>query len=166
MLGVIVATSLSWASPCTPSSLRTLRPRMALAQPAALPRSAYENAEPMLSGLQGRALLVEAEDVPSKNQVRAVVPDHCFKRSTLRSLAHLVQSLMCTAACAAGGLLLPLKAWALPLWVGYAAVTGTTAMGLWVLAHECGHGAFSDNRRLQDSIGCDARHRPRLVSCH
>jgi len=22
-------------------------------------------------------------------------------------------------------------------------VTGTVAMGLWVLAHECGHGAFS-----------------------
>ena len=26
-------------------------------------------------------------------------------------------------------------------------------MGLWVLAHECGHGAFSDNRRLQDAVG-------------
>ena len=26
-------------------------------------------------------------------------------------------------------------------------------MGLWVLAHECGHGAFSKNKTLQDSVG-------------
>lgn len=26
-------------------------------------------------------------------------------------------------------------------------------MGLWVLAHECGHGAFSSNKKLQDAIG-------------
>ena len=107
----------------------------------------------MLSGLQGRALLVEAEDVPSKAQVRAVVPDHCFKRSTPRSLGHLAQSLVCTAACAATGLLIPLKAAWWPLWTAYACVTGTAAMGLWVLAHECGHGAFSDNRMLQDGVG-------------
>ena len=61
------------------------------------------------------------------------------------------QSLLCTAACVAAGLLIPLQAAFLPLWLGYAAVTGTVAMGLWVLAHECGHGAFSDNRLLQVS---------------
>ena len=75
----------------------------------------------MLSGLQGQALRVEAEDVPSKggvravvpepyydrsptrtrtrtranpnpnpSQVRAVVPEHCYRRSTLRSLGYLV----------------------------------------------------------------------------
>ena len=26
-------------------------------------------------------------------------------------------------------------------------------MGLWVLAHECGHGAFSKDRHLQDAVG-------------
>ena len=26
-------------------------------------------------------------------------------------------------------------------------------MGLWVLAHECGHGAFSKNKALQDGVG-------------
>ena len=44
---------------------------------------------------------------------------------------------------------IPLHAAFLPLWLCYAVVTGTVAMGLWVLAHECGHGAFSDNRLLQ-----------------
>ena len=27
------------------------------------------------------------------------------------------------------------------------------AMGCWVVAHECGHNAFSDNRQLQDAVG-------------
>ena len=63
------------------------------------------------------------------------------------------QSLLCTAACVAVGLRIPLSAAFLPLWLCYAGVTGTVAMGLWVLAHECGHGAFSDNRLLQDAVG-------------
>jgi omega-6 fatty acid desaturase (delta-12 desaturase) len=35
----------------------------------------------------------------------------------------------------------------------YAIVTGTVATGVWVVAHECGHGAFSDNKLLQDAVG-------------
>jgi omega-6 fatty acid desaturase (delta-12 desaturase) len=43
--------------------------------------------------------------------------------------------------------------WTLPIWAAYSAVTGTVAMGLWVLAHECGHGAFSTDKKLQDAVG-------------
>ena len=35
----------------------------------------------------------------------------------------------------------------------YALVAGTCATGSWVVAHECGHGAFSDNKTLQDTVG-------------
>jgi len=42
---------------------------------------------------------------------------------------------------------------AIPLWVAYAVVLGTIATGVWVVAHECGHGAFSDNKLLQDTVG-------------
>jgi omega-6 fatty acid desaturase (delta-12 desaturase) len=50
-------------------------------------------------------------------------------------------------------LYLPLTwAWA-PLWVLYAVVAGTAACGAWVVAHECGHDAFSSNRKLQDGVG-------------
>jgi omega-6 fatty acid desaturase (delta-12 desaturase) len=112
-----------------------------------------ETVEPLLSGLNGKALRVEPEDVPTKGAVRAVVPDHCFKKDTRRSMAHLAQSAILTAACTGVGLAaLPLKLGQL-FWAPYAAVTGTVAMGLWVLAHECGHGAFSDNRFLQDAVG-------------
>ena len=32
-------------------------------------------------------------------------------------------------------------------------VIGTAGIGMWVTAHECGHGAFSDNRILQTCVG-------------
>jgi omega-6 fatty acid desaturase (delta-12 desaturase) len=40
-----------------------------------------------------------------------------------------------------------------PVWLAYAAVTGTVWTGMWVIAHECGHGAFSDNKFIQDTVG-------------
>ena len=52
-----------------------------------------------------------------------------------------------TAALAAA--FLPLQASWWPAWVAYALVNGTIATGCWVVAHECGHNAFSDNRTLQ-----------------
>ena len=35
----------------------------------------------------------------------------------------------------------------------YAVVMGTVATGLWVLAHECGHGAFGSSRWQNDAVG-------------
>lgn len=58
--------------------------------------------------------------------------------------------------------LLPLS-WAyLPIWIIYAAVNGTVATGLWVLGHECGHHAFSDNNLANDVLGY-LLHTPLLV---
>jgi len=37
--------------------------------------------------------------------------------------------------------------------LAYAAVAGTVATGCWVVAHECGHNAFSDNRLIQNTVG-------------
>lgn len=51
------------------------------------------------------------------------------------------------------GTQIPTQLWAAPLWLIYGVVTGTVAMGLWVIAHECGHNAFHPNRKLENSIG-------------
>jgi len=51
------------------------------------------------------------------------------------------------------GTRIPLTATATPLWLLYGLITGTVAMGCWVLAHECGHGAFHPNRRLEAAVG-------------
>ena len=43
-------------------------------------------------------------------------------------------------------------AW-LPAWAAYWYVAGTIWTGCWVIAHQCGHNAFSDNKVLQDTVG-------------
>jgi len=136
---------------------RTASPVFAvLADPIAEPRYAdiaeRENL-PGLSGLQGKAMLVEKSDVPTKNEVRKAVPDHLYVKDTKKSLLYAAMSLAEGAACLALGTLIPLKLAALPLWILYAAVTGTVWTGMWVVAHECGHNAFSNNKLIQDSVG-------------
>lgn len=148
----VFASAVVLAFACRPSSSLYVQRRIHHAS-RALPGMGITAVEPMLSGLNGKALQVEMDDVPSKAEVRAVVPDHCYTRQTGRSLIYLAQSLIGTAGCTILGIAaLPLKL-GLPFWCFYATLTGTVAMGNWVLAHECGHGAFSDNRRLQDAIG-------------
>jgi len=110
------------------------------------------------SGLKGQALSLTPSSFPTAQKLRSVIPKDCFSPDTLTSLSYLSVSLVGTTLCTLFGsqILLPTigtSLWTLPLWSAYAAVTGTVAMGLWVLAHECGHGAFSKNKTLQDAVG-------------
>ncbi len=88
------------------------------------------------------------------SEIRAAIPNECFERSLTRSLAYTAMSLALTGATGlAAWQLLPLTwAWS-PLWVAYAVVAGTFAVGAWVVAHECGHGAFCENDRVQNTVG-------------
>lgn len=90
--------------------------------------------------------------------MRAVIPEDCFESDTATSLGYLSVSVFGTALCTYVGANLldtlpPENLLTLPFWTAYSAVTGTVAMGLWVLAHECGHGAFSKNKTIQDTVG-------------
>eukprot|EP00546_Thalassionema_frauenfeldii_P012077 CAMPEP_0178915568 /NCGR_PEP_ID=MMETSP0786-20121207/12097_1 /TAXON_ID=186022 /ORGANISM="Thalassionema frauenfeldii, Strain CCMP 1798" /LENGTH=481 /DNA_ID=CAMNT_0020588689 /DNA_START=185 /DNA_END=1630 /DNA_ORIENTATION=- len=119
------------------------------------------------SGMNGKALTWKDEDYPSATELRSVIPKDCFEPDTATSLKYLSVSVVGTAVCTWIGfnVLLPLlpptellsnpllAVFGTAVWSTYAAVTGTVAMGLWVLAHECGHGAFSKNVALQDTIG-------------
>jgi len=109
------------------------------------------------SGLKGKALSLSPEDFPKAKDIKAVIPKDCFQPETAKSLGYLAVSSVATAACTAVGVsmlgVIGTSIWTLPIWTAYSAVTGTVAMGLWVLAHECGHGAFSPDKKLQDTIG-------------
>ena len=107
------------------------------------------------SPLQGKAL--ENNPVPTLAEVKAAIPKECFVRNTPLSLAYAAMDLVFTSICAFVGYkyILPLgfKPITLLAWIPYAIATGTAAIGMWVTAHECGHGAFSNNKRLQDFVG-------------
>lgn len=94
------------------------------------------------------------DELPTKKEVFAAIPEHCYKRDTAKSMMYAFISTALTLACGAFAyFFIPLKLAYWPAWVAYALVTGTVATGCWVVAHECGHGAFSDNRALQDAVG-------------
>jgi fatty acid desaturase len=108
------------------------------------------------SGLKGQALSLDT--FPTASEIRAVLPEGSYEPDTVRSLGYLSVSLIGTALCTALGVAMlsvlnPANPLTWPMWALYSAVTGTVAMGLWVLAHECGHGAFSKNKALQDAVG-------------
>ena len=81
--------------------MRAVRsPAMVAAEPLAASYDLSELPEGMpLSGLQGKAMFVEASDIPTKKQVRDAVPAHCFKRNTAKSMMYAIISVLQSAAC-------------------------------------------------------------------
>ena len=105
------------------------------------------------SGLKGKALEINSSDIPSLNDIKNVLPSYCFSVSTKTSLRYLFQSITIQAFILALGLLIPFSVKMIPIWILYSIISGTTAMGFWVIAHECGHGAFSKNKKLETFVG-------------
>ena len=69
-------------------------------------------------------------------------------------MAYAAMSLALTLGTAAlAWLYIPLSWVWLPAWLAYAYVNGTIAVGLWVVAHECGHRAFAKETTVQDTVG-------------
>lgn len=89
------------------------------------------------------------------SQLKAVIPAHCFKRNTLTSLKYTVNDLIFVAIFYYMSTLIPsAPEWSqYLLWPLYWAAQGCVCTGLWVIAHECGHRAFSDNTFLGDCVG-------------
>jgi hypothetical protein len=105
-----------------------------------------------LSGLKGKALI--DKEFPTKKQVFDAMPANTWDRDDKLSLMYAAISTALTLGTGAlAWMFLPLKMSFLPLWAAYWWAAGTIATGCWVIAHECGHGAFSDNKKLQDFVG-------------
>ncbi len=105
------------------------------------------------SGLKGQALEIENNDIPSMKEFLDVIPSHFLKCNTKTSLRYLLQSVVIQSLVVAIGLSIPFTPTMIPIWIIYSLLSGTTAMGFWVIAHECGHGAFSNNKTLETITG-------------
>jgi omega-6 fatty acid desaturase / acyl-lipid omega-6 desaturase (Delta-12 desaturase) len=98
------------------------------------------------------------DPLPSIGSIRAAVPKHCFERSILRSMYYLIRDSTIVFLIGFGAYFyLPMDNLFNPaqilMWIVFAVVQGTAMTGLWVVGHECGHGAFSSSRLLNDLIG-------------
>ena len=94
----------------------------------------------------------------SINQIRAAIPKHCFVRSAYRSLGYVTRdfvqlgvnwSIFRYVLTPHVGSTLALTF----LWGVFTIIQGFIMTGLWVLAHECGHQAFSESKILNDTVG-------------
>lgn len=90
--------------------------------------------------------------------LKRAIPAHCFVRSTAVSAAYLAADLAIIAMLAYATRFFDLPA--VPrilayglLWPLYWVVQGCVATGVWVIAHECGHQAFSDSGLVNDTVG-------------
>jgi len=90
---------------------------------------------------------------PGKAELLACLPKDLLEFHPLKAWGSLLMSLSLSLAAYGLGTQIPLTASAIPLWLLYAVVTGTVAIGCWVIAHECGHGAFHPNRRVEATVG-------------
>ncbi|SCV05919.1 LANO_0H18074g1_1 [Lachancea nothofagi CBS 11611] len=96
----------------------------------------------------------------SIKDILSAIPPECYQRSLAKSLAFVARDI---AAIVGLGLLAHLyvapqlaeSAWFVRFlfWNVYAAAVGLFSTGLWILAHECGHQAFSDYGAVNDFVG-------------
>jgi len=103
-----------------------------------------------------------APKLPTKGQIKASIPVHCFERSALHSFYFVLRD----SAMAAALVYVTSKCLTTDIpttlcealvfvvgWTFYAFWMGTILTGHWVLGHECGHGAFSSSQTLNDIVG-------------
>ncbi|KAG5463568.1 MAG: fatty acid desaturase-domain-containing protein, partial [Olpidium bornovanus] len=91
--------------------------------------------------------------------IRDAIPKHCFERSPVRGFSYIARDVACIVAVFAvfhnfaTPETVPSYLLRCGLWALYTFLQGLFGTGLWVIAHECGHGAFSPHKTLNDFVG-------------
>ncbi|KAK6773524.1 hypothetical protein RDI58_028762 [Solanum bulbocastanum] len=90
--------------------------------------------------------------------IKKAIPPHCFQRSLLRSLFYLARDVIFVCIFYYIAItyfrVLPSPYYYYYLaWSIYWIVQGCVCTGIWVIAHECGHHAFSHYPWLNDTVG-------------
>jgi len=91
--------------------------------------------------------------------IRDAIPKHCFERSAITGYAYILRDIACLATTfyLFHNFVTPEYVPSTPLrfvlWGIYTALQGLFGTGLWVIAHECGHGAFSPSTFINDLTG-------------
>ncbi|KAK5796188.1 hypothetical protein VI817_005473 [Penicillium citrinum] len=92
-------------------------------------------------------------------QIRDAIPAHCFHRSAITSLYYVFRdiAILATVFYLFNHYVTPEYVPFMParvaLWTLYTVIQGMVGTGVWVLAHECGHQAFSPSKVLNDTVG-------------
>ncbi|KAL3474775.1 fatty acid desaturase-domain-containing protein [Aspergillus californicus] len=88
--------------------------------------------------------------------IRDAIPPSCFERSLLISSAYLLRDIIYASVTFYLGLqidLIPSQPLRIAAYILYGFVQGCIGTGIWIIAHECGHGAFSPYQQWNDVVG-------------
>lgn len=89
-------------------------------------------------------------------EIKKAIPPHCFRRSVLHSFSYVVYDLIIAFLfyyLATNYIHLLPQRFSYLAWLVYWICQGCVLTGVWVVAHECGHHAFSDYQWLDDTVG-------------
>ncbi|ORY18019.1 fatty acid desaturase-domain-containing protein [Clohesyomyces aquaticus] len=92
-------------------------------------------------------------------QIRDAIPAHCFERSAAKGLYYVARDFVSLATTFylfntyVTPENVPSTAARAALWTVYTVLQGFFGTGVWILAHECGHQAFSPSKTLNDTVG-------------
>ncbi|KAK1832230.1 fatty acid desaturase-domain-containing protein [Podospora conica] len=94
---------------------------------------------------------------PDIQTIRDAIPAHCFQPTVLRSMSYVFRDLALIFSLGWAALTyIPAidNVWLRTgAWIAYGYLQGLFCTGLWILAHECGHGAFSLHQTFNDVVG-------------
>ncbi|KAJ6819437.1 omega-3 fatty acid desaturase, chloroplastic-like [Iris pallida] len=82
-------------------------------------------------------------------EIRAAIPKHCWVKDTWRSMSYVARDVVVVAALAVAAA--RVDSWL--VWPLYWAAQGTMFWALFVLGHDCGHGSFSSDLKLNSVVG-------------
>ncbi|KAF3953411.1 hypothetical protein CMV_021146 [Castanea mollissima] len=81
--------------------------------------------------------------------IRAAIPKHCWVKNPWRSMSYVVRDVVVVFGLAVAAAYV--NNWF--VWPLYWAAQGTMFWALFVLGHDCGHGSFSNNPKLNSVVG-------------
>ncbi|XP_076896806.1 sn-2 acyl-lipid omega-3 desaturase (ferredoxin), chloroplastic-like [Bidens hawaiensis] len=112
-----------------------------------------EEEETIINGLQQEEELLKFDagaPPPFKlGDIRAAIPKHCWVKDPWRSMSYVARDVAIVLGLAAAVAHLNTCL----LWPLYWAAQGTMFWALFVLGHDCGHGSFSNNPKLNSVVG-------------
>ncbi|EMG45737.1 FAH12 Oleate hydroxylase FAH12 [Candida maltosa Xu316] len=89
--------------------------------------------------------------------ILSAIPSHCYERRLLQSFSYVFRDIFCMVVLGfvANNYIqyLPNQYLRAAAWAGYIWCQGLFGTGIWVMAHECGHQAFSDYGWVNDTVG-------------
>lgn len=101
--------------------------------------------------------LAAGPQYPDIQTIRDAIPAHCFVPSTWRSLGYVARDVSMAAALGWAALTyipgIENTYYRYAAWTVYGYLQGLVLTGVWILAHEAGHGAFSVHQTLNNVVG-------------